>query len=44
MPTTYRHWDTEWPDSVNQIVKRKDFTDETNQKILAETTESFYRF
>jgi predicted TIM-barrel fold metal-dependent hydrolase len=40
----YPHWDTEWPHTVNQVVRRKDISDETKQKILADNAKSFYRF
>ena len=40
----YPHWDMEWPHSVSQVVKRKDISDETKQKILADNAKSFYRF
>ena len=31
----YPHWDTEWPHTVSQVVRRKDISDKTKQKILA---------
>jgi predicted TIM-barrel fold metal-dependent hydrolase len=39
----YPHWDMEWPHSVSQVVKRKDISDATKQKILAGNAKSFYR-
>jgi predicted TIM-barrel fold metal-dependent hydrolase len=40
----YPHWDTEWPHTVSQVVRRKDISDKTKQKILADNAKSFYRF
>jgi len=40
----YPHWDMEWPHSVSQVVRRKDISDKTKQKILADNAKSFYRF
>ena len=40
----YPHWDTEWPHTVSHVVRRKDISDETKQKILADNAKSFYRF
>ena len=40
----YPHWDTEWPHTVSQVVGRKDISDKTKQKILADNAKSFYRF
>jgi uncharacterized protein len=40
----YPHWDMEWPHSVSQVVQRKDISDKTKQKILADNAKAFYRF
>jgi len=40
----YPHWDTEWPHTVTQVVRRKDISDSTKQKILADNAKRFYRF
>ena len=40
----YPHWDMEWPHSVSQVVRRKDISDKTKQKILADNAREFYRF
>jgi uncharacterized protein len=40
----YPHWDTEWPHTVSQVVRRKDISDKTKQKILADNAKTFYRF
>ncbi len=40
----YPHWDMEWPHSVRQVVQRKDISDNTKQKILADNAKAFYRF
>jgi predicted TIM-barrel fold metal-dependent hydrolase len=40
----YPHWDMEWPHSVSQVVRRKDISDTTKQKILAGNAKAFYRF
>ena len=40
----YPHWDMEWPHSVSQVVGRKDISDKTKQKILADNAKAFYRF
>jgi uncharacterized protein len=40
----YPHWDMEWPHSVSQVVRRKDISDKTKQKILADNAKTFYRF
>ena len=40
----YPHWDTEWPHTVSQVVGRKDISDKTKQKILADNAKAFYRF
>jgi hypothetical protein len=40
----YPHWDTEWPHTVSQVVRRKDISDSTKQKILADNAKKFYRF
>jgi len=40
----YPHWDMEWPHSVSQVVRRKDISDVTKQKILADNAKAFYRF
>jgi predicted TIM-barrel fold metal-dependent hydrolase len=34
----------EWPHSVSQVVQRKDISDQTKQRILAENAKNFYRF
>jgi hypothetical protein len=34
----------EWPHSVSQVVWRKDISDGTKQRILAENAKTFYRF
>ena len=36
--------DMEWPHSVSQVVRRKDISDTTKQKILAGNAKAFYRF
>jgi len=40
----YPHWDTEWPDTVSQVVHRKDISQENKKKILAGNAKAFYRF
>jgi hypothetical protein len=40
----YPHWDTEWPHTVDHVMRRKDVTDKTKQNILADNAKSFYRF
>jgi predicted TIM-barrel fold metal-dependent hydrolase len=40
----YPHWDTEWPHTVSHVVRRKDISDKTKQKILADNARAFYRF
>ena len=40
----YPHWDTEWPHTVSQVVRRKDILDKTKQKILSDNAKEFYRF
>ena len=40
----YPHWDMEWPHSVSQVVRRKDISGQTKQKILADNAKAFYRF
>ncbi|HEY7556559.1 MAG TPA: amidohydrolase family protein [Candidatus Binatia bacterium] len=40
----YPHWDTEWPHTVSHVVQRKDISDKTKQKILADNARAFYRF
>jgi predicted TIM-barrel fold metal-dependent hydrolase len=40
----YPHWDTEWPNTVSHVVGRKDISDKTKQKILADNAKAFYRF
>lgn len=39
----YPHWDMEWPHSVSQLVRRKNISDVTKQKILADNAKRFYR-
>jgi predicted TIM-barrel fold metal-dependent hydrolase len=39
----YPHWDMEWPHSVAQVVRRKDISDASKQKILAGNAKAFYR-
>jgi predicted TIM-barrel fold metal-dependent hydrolase len=34
----------EWPHSVSQVVRRKDISGQTKQKILADNAKAFYRF
>jgi predicted TIM-barrel fold metal-dependent hydrolase len=40
----YPHWDTEWPHTVSHVVRRKDISEKTKQKILAGNAKAFYRF
>ena len=40
----YPHWDMEWPHSVSQVVRRKDISNGTKQRILADNAKNFYRF
>jgi uncharacterized protein len=40
----YPHWDTEWPYTVSQVFRRKDISDQTKQRILADNAKAFYRF
>ena len=37
----YPHWDMEWPHSVSQVVGRKDISDQTKQRILADNAKNF---
>ena len=39
----YPHWDMEWPHSVSQVVRRRNISDVTKQKILADNAKRFYR-
>jgi predicted TIM-barrel fold metal-dependent hydrolase len=39
----YPHWDTDWPNTAQLIVERKDITKKTKEKILGLNALSFYR-
>lgn len=43
-PSDYPHWDGEWPEAVDELLKRKDVSETLKRKIFRDNPERFYNF